>query len=214
MSAERVFEILDMAPDLLDGPRGLTRAEVHGAVTFEGVQFGYDSTRLVLKGIDFHAPPGSRVALVGSTGAGKTTFVSLIPRFYDPTGGRILLDGIDVREFQLHALRQQVSMVLQPPLVFPMSVRANITYGQPDATSEQIQRAATLAQLDEFLAHLPQGLDTVVGEGGRPSRLASNSASPSPGRSCVTPRFCCWTNPPPPSMRRPRRVSSKAWRRS
>lgn len=166
VSAERVFEILDMAPDLLDGPRGLTREEVHGAVTFEGVQFGYDSTRLVLKGIDFHAPPGSLVALVGSTGAGKTTFVGLIPRFYDPTGGRVLLDGIDVREFQLHALRQQVSMVLQPPLVFPMSVRANITYGQPGATGEQIQRAATLAQLDEFLAHLPQGLDTVVGEGG------------------------------------------------
>ena len=128
--------------------------------------FGYDSTRLVLKGIDFHAQPGSMVAIVGTTGAGKTTFVSLIPRFYDPTGGRVLLDGIDVREFQLRALRQQVSMVLQPPLVFPMSVRANIAYGRSDATIEQIHRAATLAQLDDFLDQLPQGLDTVVGEGG------------------------------------------------
>jgi ATP-binding cassette, subfamily B, bacterial len=89
-----------------------------------------------------------------------------MPRFYDPTGGRVLLDGSDMREFQLRALRQQVSMVLQPPLVFPMSVRANIAYGRPDATIEQIQQAATLAQLDDFLAQLPQGLDTVVGEGG------------------------------------------------
>jgi len=166
VSAERVFEILDMAPDLVDGHRGLAREEVGGAVTFEGVMFGYDPTRLVLRGIDFHAQPGRLVAIVGSTGAGKTTLVSLIPRFYDPTAGRVLLDGIDVREFQLRALRQQVSMVLQPPIVFPMSVRANIAYGRPDATIEQIQRAATLAQLGDFLAQLPQGLDTVVGEGG------------------------------------------------
>jgi ATP-binding cassette subfamily B protein len=184
VSAERVFEILDMAPDLVDGPRNLTRGEVRGAITFEGVMFGYDSTRLVLKGIDFHAQPGSLVALVGTTGAGKTTFVSLIPRFYDPTGGRVLLDGIDVREFQLRALRQQMSLVLQPPLVFPMSVRANIAYGRPDATIEQIQRAATLAQLDDFLAQLPQGLDTVVGEGGGvPLRWR---ATPHHHRPCVS----------------------------
>ena len=166
VSAERVFEILETAPDLVDGHRDLTRSEVRGALTFEGVVFGYDSTRPVLKGIDFHAPPGSLVAIVGATGAGKTTLISLIPRFYDPTGGRVVLDGTDVREFQLRALRQQVGIVLQPPLIFPTSVRANIAYGRPDATSEQIQWAAALAQLDDFLARLPQGLDTVVGEGG------------------------------------------------
>jgi len=166
VSAERVFEILETAPDLVDGRRDLTRQEVRGAVTLEGVVFGYDNTRPVLKGVDLHAPPGSLVAIVGATGAGKTTLVSLIPRFYDPTGGRVLLDGTDIREFQLRALRQQVSMVLQPPLIFPTSVRANIAYGRPDATDEQIQRAATLAQLDDFVAKLPQGLDTVVGEGG------------------------------------------------
>jgi ATP-binding cassette subfamily B protein/subfamily B ATP-binding cassette protein MsbA len=166
VSAERVFEILETAPDLVDGRHRLTRGEVRGALTFEGVVFGYDRTRLVLKGIDFQAPPGSLVAIVGATGAGKTTLVSLIPRFYDPTGGRVLLDGRDVREFQLRTLRQQVSMVLQPPLIFPMSVRANIAYGRPEATGEQIQRAAALAQLTDFLAQLPQGLDTVVGEGG------------------------------------------------
>ena len=166
VSAERVFEILETAPDLVDGHRNLTRSEVRGALTFEGVMFGYDSTRSVLKGIDFHAQPGSLIAIVGATGAGKTTLVSLIPRFYDPTGGRVLLDGTDIRAFQLRALRQQVGIVLQPPLIFPTSVRANIAYGRPDATDEQIQWAAALAQLDDFLARLPQGLDTVVGEGG------------------------------------------------
>jgi ATP-binding cassette subfamily B protein/subfamily B ATP-binding cassette protein MsbA len=166
VSAERVFEILETAPDLVDGSRDLTHSEVRGAITFEAVVFGYDSTRLILKGIDFHAQPGSLVAIVGATGAGKTTLVSLIPRFYDPTGGRVLLDGTDIREFQLRALRQQVGMVLQPPLIFPTSVRANIAYGRPNATDEQIQWAAKLAQLDDFLARLPQGLDTVVGEGG------------------------------------------------
>jgi ATP-binding cassette subfamily B protein/subfamily B ATP-binding cassette protein MsbA len=166
VSAGRVFEILETAPDLADGHRTLTRREVRGAITFEGVVFGYDRTRLVLKGIDFQASPGSLVAIVGATGAGKTTLVSLIPRFYDPTGGRVLLDGTDVREFQLRALRQQIGMVLQPPLVFPTSVGANIAYGRPDATREQVQSAAALAQLDDFLARLPQGLDTVVGEGG------------------------------------------------
>ena len=166
VSAERVFEILETAPDLVEGSRTLARQEVRGAITFEGVVFGYDSTRPVLQGIDFHAPPGSLVAIVGATGAGKTTLVSLIPRFYDPTGGRVLLDATDIREFQLQALRQQVGMVLQPPLIFPTSVRANIAYGRPDATSEQVQWAAALAQLDDFLARLPQGLDTVVGESG------------------------------------------------
>src|SRR6202008_157669 len=126
----------------------------------------YESTRQVLQGIDFHARPGSLIAIVGATGAGKTTLVSLIPRFYDPTGGRVLLDGTDIREFQLRALRQQVGMVLQPPLIFPPSVRPNIAYGRPDATNEQIEWAAALPQLDDFLARLPQGLDTMVGEGG------------------------------------------------
>ena len=109
----------------------------------------------------------------------------------------MLLDGTDIREFHLRALRQQVGMVLQPPLIFPTSVRANIAYGRPDATSEQIEWAATLAQLDDFLARLPQGLDTVVGEGGTTLLRANSSASRSHVRSCVTRRSCSWTNPPP-----------------
>ncbi len=166
VGAERVFEILETQPDLPDGPRSLARGEVHGAVTFEDVHFGYDESRRVLKGVSFHARAGDLIALVGATGAGKTTLVSLIPRFYDPTAGRVLLDGIDVRDFQLRGLRQQVAMVLQQPLVFPTSVRENVAYGRPDATAAQIADAVRLAQLDDFLSRLPAGLDTIVGESG------------------------------------------------
>jgi len=166
VGAERVFEILETQPDLRDGTRPLARGEVHGAVTFEDVKFGYDESRLVLTGVTFHARAGDVIALVGATGAGKTTLVSLIPRFYDPSDGRVLLDGIDVREFQLRGLRQQVAMVLQQPLVFPTTLRENVAYGRPDATPEQIAEAVRLAQLDDFLARLPEGLDTVVGESG------------------------------------------------
>ncbi|MFN8543416.1 MAG: ABC transporter ATP-binding protein [Candidatus Binatia bacterium] len=166
VGAERVFEILETAPDLVDGPRQLTRAEVRGAVSFEDVRFGYDDSRVVLRGVTFQANPGDLIAIVGATGAGKTTLVSLIPRFYDASAGRVLLDGVDVRDFRLKALRQQVGMVLQPALVFPTTVRDNIAYGRPEATDAEVRRAAGLAQLDDFLARLPRGLDTAVGEGG------------------------------------------------
>jgi ATP-binding cassette, subfamily B, bacterial len=152
--------------DLPDGPRALERGEVHGAVTFEDVRFGYDASREVLSGVTFHARAGDLIAVVGATGAGKTTLVSLIPRFYDLTAGRVLLDGIDVREFQLRALRQQVAMVLQQPIVFPTTVGENIAYGRPDASAAQIATAARLAQLDDFLARLPEGLETPIGESG------------------------------------------------
>jgi ATP-binding cassette subfamily B protein/subfamily B ATP-binding cassette protein MsbA len=166
VGAERVFEILETAPDLADGSRELERGAVRGRIRFDDVQFGYDTTRPVLRGVSFDAAAGSLVAVVGATGAGKTTLVSLIPRFYDATHGRVLLDESDVREFRLRALRQQVAMVLQPPLVFPTSLRENIAYGRPSASGDEIAAAARLAQLDDFLARLPHGLDTIVGEGG------------------------------------------------
>ena len=166
VGAERVFEILETAPDLEDGTRELSRSEVRGAVTFEDVQFGYDATRLVLQGVTFHARAGDVVAIVGATGAGKTTLVSLVPRFYDAVAGRVLLDGVDVREFRMKTLRQQVGIVLQPPLVFPTTVRENIAYGRTDASLADVRAAAHLAQLDDFLARLPAGFETLVGEGG------------------------------------------------
>ena len=166
VGAERVFEILDTAPDLVDGTRDLVTADVRGQIAFEDVEFGYDATRSVLRGVRFTTEPGSLVAIVGATGAGKTTLVSLIPRFYDVRAGRVLLDGVDVREYRLRSLRTQVGMVLQPPLVFPTSLRENIAYGRPEASAADVERAAALAQLDGFVARLPEGLDTVVGEGG------------------------------------------------
>jgi ATP-binding cassette, subfamily B, bacterial len=166
VGAERVFEILETAPDLTDGARDLDGTAVAGAIRFEDVAFAYDPARPVLRGVSFEAAPGSLVAIVGATGAGKTTLVSLIPRFYDPTHGCVRLDGVDVREYRLQALRRQVAMVLQPPLVFPTSLRDNIRYGRPDASPDAVAAAARLAQLDEFAARLPDGLDTVVGEGG------------------------------------------------
>ena len=166
VGAERVFEILETRSDLPDGARNLARGEVHGAIEFDDVRFGYDDSREVLRGVSFHARAGELIAVVGATGAGKTTLVSLIPRFYDPTAGRVLLDGIDMREFQLRALRQQVSMVLQQPIVFPTTIRENIAYGRTDASAAEIAEAARLAQLDDFLERLPEGLETVVGEAG------------------------------------------------
>jgi ATP-binding cassette subfamily B protein/subfamily B ATP-binding cassette protein MsbA len=166
VGAERVFEILDTAPDLVDGTRELARADVRGEIRFDDVHFGYDPSRLILRGVSFVATPGSLVAIVGATGAGKTTLVSLIPRFYDVRSGRVLLDGTDVRELRLRSLRSQVGMVLQPPLVFPTTLRDNVAYGRPEASPEEILRAANLAQLDDFIARLPDGLATIVGEGG------------------------------------------------
>src|SRR5262249_12196770 len=166
VGAERVFEILETAPDLPDGRRELRREEVRGAITFEDVRFAYDPSRPVLRGLRSPARGGDLVALVGATGAGKTTVVGLIPRFYDPAAGRVLLDGIDVREFRLRALRQQIAMVLQPPLVFPTTLRENVAYGRPEASPAEIAEAIRLAQLDGFVERLPAGLETVVGESG------------------------------------------------
>lgn len=166
VGAERVFEILETVSDLPDGTRPLRRTDVRGDVAFEDVHFGYDPGRQVLRGVSFHARAGELVAVVGATGTGKTTLVSLIPRFYDPQAGRVRLDGVDVREFRLASLRQQVSMVLQPALVFPTTVRENIAYGRAGATMAEVAEAARLAQLDDFLARLPEGLETLVGEAG------------------------------------------------
>ncbi len=162
----RVLEILEEPEQVKGGPRALDVATVRGEVVFENVGFSYDGSRPVLSDVSLHVPPGRSVALVGPTGAGKTTLVSLLPRFYDPRGGRILLDGTDLREFELPSLRRTIAMVLQPSIVFPATVLENIAYGRPGASAVEIERAAELAQLAPFLSRLPQGLDTRIGEGG------------------------------------------------
>ncbi|MEW6268672.1 MAG: ABC transporter ATP-binding protein [Thermodesulfobacteriota bacterium] len=162
----RVYEILDMAPDVPDGPRILQRGEVRGRFELRDVSFGYVPGQHVLRHVSLTVEPGERIALAGPTGAGKTTLVSLLARFYDPSEGTIELDGADLRTLQVRSLRRQIAMVLQPPLVFPTTLRDNVSYGRRDATPREIEAAAEAAQLGPLLERLPQGLDTVIGERG------------------------------------------------
>lgn len=166
VGVERAFEILDVERDLIEGPRTFPREGARGEILFEDVSFRYVPDQAVLDGVSLHVKAGQRVAIVGPTGVGKSTLLSLVPRFYDPTAGRVLIDGRDVRELQLKSLRRQIGMVLQPPLVFPISVRENIAYGRPEASMEEIVRAAKLARIHDSIARLPEGYETVVGEQG------------------------------------------------
>jgi ABC-type multidrug transport system fused ATPase/permease subunit len=140
--------------------------EVRGHIVFDNVWFRYERGDDVLRGIRFTIRPGERVALVGPSGAGKTTIAMLLARFYDPTKGRILLDGIDLRRIRLRSLRRHIGLVLQDTFVVEGTVRDNIALGKPDATDDEIVAAAKLANAHEFIERLPQGYDTWVGEGG------------------------------------------------
>jgi ATP-binding cassette subfamily B protein len=163
---DRVFEILDVERDLEDGHRPLVPTSVRGAVTFEHVSFKYVPARPVLQDINLSVLAGQRVAIVGSTGAGKSTLVSLIARFYDPLAGRVLIDGVDVRDYRVKDVRGAIAMVLQPPLVFPVSIRENIAYGRMDASLDEVVAAAQLARIHEFIASLPEGYETIIGQQG------------------------------------------------
>ncbi len=164
VGARRCFEILDTEPDLADGSRLFPASGARGEVEWRGVSFRYRPELPVLRGIDLHVAPGTRVAIVGATGAGKSTLVSLVPRFFDPSGGTVLVDGIDAREYRLQALRRQIAMVLQPPLVFPISVRDNIAYGRPEASDREIEEAARLACAHDVAMLLPDGYATILGD--------------------------------------------------
>src|SRR5690606_14598333 len=166
-SCERVFEIMDSPPEIQEPPhpKRLPRP-VRGEVTFENVSFAYRDGRPVLHGIDLHVTAGETIALVGPTGAGKTTLVSLIPRFYDVTGGRVLVDGVDVRELSLAELRSHIAVVSQEPFLFNGTVRENVLMGRPGASEDEVWEALRLANAEEFVRRLPDGLDTVVGERG------------------------------------------------
>ncbi len=164
--AGRCFEVLDQADDVRDAPGAAVITETRGNVRFENVAFGYDARRQILHGVNLDLQPGERVAFVGGTGAGKSTLLSLVPRFYDPTAGRVLLDGRDLRDITKQSLRAQISLVLQDTLLFSTTVRENIAYGRPDATEAEIIEAAKRAQADEFIRQLPLGYASPVGERG------------------------------------------------
>ncbi len=166
VGVERVFEILEVERDLKEGTRAFPKSGTRGEVVWENVSFHYAAEQPVLKNINLSVKPGEKIAFVGPTGVGKSTLVSLIPRFYDPRAGRVLIDGVDIRDYQLKSLRSQISMVLQPPLVFPVSVRENIAYGRPEAGIEEVISAAKLARIHESIERLPDKYDTIVGEQG------------------------------------------------
>jgi ATP-binding cassette subfamily B protein/subfamily B ATP-binding cassette protein MsbA len=165
-SARRVLEVLGTDPEVADERGAPPLPPVHGDIGFEEVSFAYEPGRLVLQGVNLRVGAGQTVALVGATGAGKSTLAGLVPRFYDPTSGRVLIDGHDVRHVQLASVRRQVSVVLQDSLLFPISVADNIAYGRPGATRAEIEAAGRAANVDELVTRLSDGYDTVVGERG------------------------------------------------
>jgi len=178
-SAVRVFELLDAPIDVHDRPGAQPLPPIHGKVEFAGVRFRYaGAEREILRGVSFTIEPGQLVALLGTTGSGKSTLVNLIPRFYDPIGGAVRIDGHDVRDVTLASLRTQIGVVLQDALLFSGTVADNIAYGRPQASKDEIAAAAIAAQAADFIAALPAGYDTVIGErgvglsGGQRQRIA------------------------------------------
>ncbi len=165
-SATRVFQVLDEEPEAEERPHARKLKRAKGAFSFQGVSFAYVGGADVLSGVSLEVPAGSRVGISGRTGSGKTTFLSLLPRFYDPTKGAILLDGVDLRDYRLQDLRRQFAIVLQENVLFSTTIRENISYGRPEATEAEIVEAARRAAADDFIEHLPEGYATPVGERG------------------------------------------------
>ena len=174
----RIFEIMDAPEDVSDRMGAVELPPGGGDLRFEHVGFEYMDGRPVVEDVDLQVPAGKTIALIGHTGSGKTTLTSLVPRFYDVTSGRVLVDGVDVRDVTLRSLRQAIGVIPQDPFLFSATVRENITFGAPELTDEQVEHVARLAQAHEFVERLPDGYDTVIGErgitlsGGQRQRLA------------------------------------------
>jgi len=166
IALEMAFELLDTEPRVRDRPNAVPLPHVRGEIVFEDVAFAYDGRARTLEGISFRARAGEVIGVVGPTGAGKSTLVSLLPRFYEPASGRILVDGVDVRGIELVSLRSQISVVLQDPLLFSGTIADNIRYGRPESSLAEIEAAARAANAHEFITALPNGYDTTIGEKG------------------------------------------------
>jgi ATP-binding cassette subfamily B protein len=165
-AAGRVFEILDAPVEIQNPPHPVPLGRARGEVAFEEVGFGYDGSPSVLSGVSFRVEPGTCIAVVGATGAGKSALLSLIPRFYDPLAGAVRIDGRDVRDYAVDDLRRNIGLVFQESFLFRATIAANIAFGNPDATLERIERAARTAAAHDFIAALPKGYQTLLGEGG------------------------------------------------
>jgi ATP-binding cassette subfamily B protein/subfamily B ATP-binding cassette protein MsbA len=166
VGATRVFEVLETEPDLKSGSLQFPPKGARGDVGWRDISFRYRPETPVLKDVDLAIEAGTKVAIVGPTGAGKSTLLGLLPRFFDPTTGSVTVDGVDVRQYQLASLRRQIGMVLQPPLIFPLSVADNIAYGRPGAEHAAIENAARLARIHDLVVGLPEGYQTQLGEAG------------------------------------------------
>jgi len=161
----RIYEVLDLTPSIAEKAGAGELSGFHRSIAFENVRFGY-AEQEILKGINLEVKKGQMLAVVGPSGVGKTTLVDLIPRFYDPQRGRILIDGVDIKELTLKSLRRQIGIVTQETILFNDTIRNNIFYGKPDATQEEIERAAEQAHAHDFIRRLPLGYDTVIGDRG------------------------------------------------
>jgi subfamily B ATP-binding cassette protein MsbA len=206
VAMERVQAILDTHAMVPERPDAREPETLKGAITFDHVVFGYDPAIPVLRDVNFNIGPGQMVGVVGATGGGKSTVVGLIPRFYDPGAGRVLIDGIDVREFKLGGLRSQIGFVLQDTVLFRGTVRDNIAYGRPDASEEDIIVAAKLANADEFTPACPKVTNPWWASAVSRSPAASGSASALPAPSSATRRSSFSTSPRPRSI-----PSRKSW---
>ncbi len=177
-SGERIFQIMDEPEEIAERPDAIDLPAGEGELRFEDVRFEYLEGRPVLDGVTLDVPAGRTIALIGQTGSGKTTLTSLVPRFYDVTSGRVLVDGTDVRDVKLTSLRRAIGVISQDPFLFSASVRENITFGAPDLDDAEVERIARQAQAHEFVAELPDGYETIIGErgitlsGGQRQRLA------------------------------------------
>ncbi|ART76171.1 ABC transporter ATP-binding protein [Sutcliffiella horikoshii] len=178
-SGERLLEILEAEEDIQDSPDAKDVPNLNGHVTFEDVTFSYpNEDKTALENVSFDAPPGKQIGLIGATGSGKTSITQLITRFYEPQSGRILIDGEEVNKYSLYSLRNQIGFVLQESFLFSSSIKSNIAYGRPNASMEEIVRAAKMAQAHDFIMELPDGYDTMLGErgmglsGGQKQRIA------------------------------------------
>ena len=195
IGARRVFEILDAPVEVRNAPDARPVERLRGEVKFENVSFAYDAASPVVRDIDLEVKPGKCVAILGATGAGKSVLMSLIPRFFDSTSGRVLIDGIDVREMRLDDLRRNIGIVFQESFLFSHTVAANIAFGHPDATREQVEQAARVAAAHDFIMALPQGYTRCWARAATTSRAGNGSGWPLRGRCCWSRRSCCSTIP-------------------
>jgi ABC-type multidrug transport system fused ATPase/permease subunit len=177
-SADRISEVLDIEPEIQDRPDAIEAAGLKGEIAFQGVSFDYGDGNDVLRQVSFAVSPGQRLAVVGVSGAGKSTVASLILRLYEPQEGAIFVDGVDIRQYSRESLRRHIGVVLQQSILFGATIRENIAYGRPDASPEEIEAAARAANADEFIRELEDGYETVIGErgatlsGGQRQRIA------------------------------------------